>query len=287
MLISELYKKNKKTLSFEVLPPKTVNELNDMDNLLTELCDLDPDFISIVSTGGTPTDNPAIALARKIKNEYHVEPLVHQTCLYCSKAEMEAFALAFSRAGIHNILALRGDRQPDLPERNDFQHGSDLITFLKQKREFCIAGACYPECHPESKDRVSELKHLRKKVDSGADLLLSQFFFDNDIFFHFLQDCQIADIHLPVIPGILPVVNAALSRKMLEICNASFSDTVQRMTEKYGADKNAMFDAGVAFAVSQIIDLLTKDIAGIHLYTLNNAEAARAICHHLRNIPFL
>ncbi len=177
--------------------------------------------------------------------------MIHQTCLYCSKAEMEEFALAFSRAGIHNILALRGDRQP------------------------------------ESNDRVMELMNLRKKVDSGADLLLSQFFFDNDIFFRFLQDCQIADIHLPVIPGILPVVNAALSRKMLEICNASFSDTVQRMTEKYGADKNAMFDAGVAFAVSQIIDLLTKDIAGIHLYTLNNAAAARAICHHLRNIPFL
>lgn len=161
---------------------------------------------------------------------------------------------------------------------------SDLITYLKQKGDFCIAGACYPECHPESENRVSEMKHLKTKVDAGAQVLLSQLFFDNEQFFQFADDCRIAGIDVPVIPGIMPVVNAAQIKRTVTMCGASFPTRFQKIIHKYEDNKDALFDAGMAYAVSQIIDLLENDIQGIHLYTMNNSRVARKICEEIRNI---
>lgn len=285
MLISEIYEKKKRSLSFEIFPPKKDSELENIDETLAILSELKPDFISVTfGAGGSSNCNRTIELAKKIKYEYQVEPVVHLTCLTYSKPEIDEFARVLTAEGIHNVLALRGDRNPNIPKKEDFGHASDLIAYMKQKGEFCIAGACYPECHPESENRVSELKHLKTKVDAGAEVLLSQLFFDNDGFFHFVDDCRIAGIDVPIIPGIMPAINAGQIRRMVTMCGASFPTRFQKIINKYENNKEALFDAGMSYALSQIIDLLTNDIAGIHLYTMNNPIVAHRICEGIRNI---
>ncbi len=284
MLISEVYN-NKRSLSFEIFPPKKDSELKNIDATLDVLCELKPDFISVTfGAGGSSNCNRTIELAKKIKYEYQVEPVVHLTCLSYDKAEIDDFSKVLLEEGIHNVLALRGDKNPDMQEKEDFKHASDLMEYLKQKGKFCIAGACYPECHPESESRVSEMKYLRKKVDSGAEVLLSQLFFDNDFFFRFHEDCRIAGIDVPVVPGIMPVINASQIKRMVTMCGASFPARFQKIIHKYEDNNEALFDAGMSYALSQIIDLLASDIEGIHLYTMNNPAVARRICEGIRNI---
>ncbi|MDY4207640.1 methylenetetrahydrofolate reductase [NAD(P)H] [Bariatricus sp. SGI.161] len=285
MMISDIYKNKKRSLSFEIFPPKKDAELKNIDETLSILCELKPDFISVTfGAGGSSNCNRTIELAKKIKYEYHVEPVVHLTCLCYDKAEIDEFSRVLMQEGMQNILALRGDRNPNVPEKDEFKHASDLIAYLKEKGDFCIAGACYPECHPESENRVSEMRNLKKKVDAGAEVLLSQLFFDNDRFFRFEEDCRIAGIDVPVIPGIMPVINAAQIQRMVTMCGASFPERFQKIIDKYADNKEALFDAGMSYALSQIIDLLTSDIDGIHLYTMNNPVVAGKICEGIRHI---
>ena len=285
MMISDIYKNKKRSLSFEIFPPKKDAELKNIDETLSILCELKPDFISVTfGAGGSSNCNRTIELAKKIKYEYHVEPVVHLTCLCYDKAEIDEFSRVLMQEGMQNILALRGDRNPNVPEKDEFKHASDLIAYLKEKGDFCIAGACYPECHPESENRVIEMRNLKKKVDAGAEVLLSQWFFDNDRFFRFEEDCRIAGIDVPVIPGIMPVINAAQIQRMVTMCGASFPERFQKIIDKYADNKEALFDAGMSYALSQIIDLLTSDIDGIHLYTMNNPVVAGKICEGIRHI---
>lgn len=285
MKISDIYNKSRKSLSFEIFPPKKDSELKNIDETLDILCELNPDYISVTfGAGGSANCNRTIELAKKIKHEYHVEPVVHLTCLHYSKAEIDEFAKILAYEGIENILALRGDRNPNVLERDDFKHASDLISYLKQKDEFCLLGACYPECHPESDNRISEMKYIKEKVNAGAETLLSQLFFDNKHFFRFLEDCRIADINIPIIAGIMPVINASQIKRMVTMCGASFPARFQRIISKYEDNKAALFDAGMSYALSQIIDLLVSDIDGIHLYTMNNPIVARKICEGIHNI---
>ena len=285
MMISDIYKNKKRSLSFEIFPPKKDAELKNIDETLSNLCELKPDFISVTfGAGGSSNCNRTIELAKKIKYEYHVEPVVHLTCLCYDKAEIDEFSRVLMQEGMQNILALRGDRNPNVPEKDEFKHASDLIAYLKEKGDFCIAGACYPECHPESENRVIEMRNLKKKVDAGAEVLLSQLFFDNDRFFRFEEDCRIAGIDVPVIPGIMPVINAAQIQRMVTMCGASFPERFQKIIDKYADNKEALFDAGMSYALSQIIDLLTSDIDGIHLYTMNNPVVAGKICEGIRHI---
>lgn len=291
MKVSDIYgskslqSQNKKSLSFEIYPPKKDSSLKNIDETLAVLCELKPDYISVTfGAGGSANCSHTIELARKIKYEYHVEPVVHLTCLHYDKAEIDAFIKALNAEGIQNILALRGDRRADLLEKQDFKHASDLITHLKQKGNFCLLGACYPECHLESDNRVSEIKYIKEKVNAGAEVLLSQLFFDNELFFRFLEDCRIAEVNVPVIPGIIPVINASQIKRMVTTCGATVPERFRKIIDKYENNREALFDAGMAYALSQIIDLLVSDIEGIHLYTMNNPLVARKICEGIRNI---
>lgn len=285
MKISEIYSQKKRSLSFEIFPPKKDSELKNIDATLEVLCQLKPDFISVTfGAGGSSNCNRTIELAKKIKYEYQVEPVVHLTCLTYNKKEIDAFSEVLTKEGIENILALRGDRNPDIPEKNDFKHASQLMEYLGQKGDFCIAGACYPECHPESESRVSEIRHLKYKQDAGAKVLLSQLFFDNGLFFRFVEDCRIGGLTVPIIPGIMPVINAAQIKRMVTMCGASFPERFQKIIRKFEDNKEALFDAGMSYALSQIIDLLVSDIDGIHLYTMNNPAVAGKICEGIRNI---
>ena len=262
MKIADIYKKKETVLSFEIFPPKKDSELKNIDATLEILCELKPDFISVTfGAGGSSNCNRTIELAKKIKNKYHVEPVVHLTCLSYDKAEIDEFSKVLQSEGIENILA-----------------------YLKQKGDFCIAGACYPECHPESENRVSEIRNLKKKVDAGAEVLLSQLFFDNAYFYRLVEDCRIAGIEAPVVPGIMPVINAAQIKRMVTMCGASFPARFEKIIHKYEGNKAALFDAGMSYALSQIIELLTSDIQGIHLYTMNNPAVAGKICDGIKNI---
>ena len=285
MKISEIYKNKKRSLSFEIFPPKKDDELRNIDDTLAVLCELKPDFISVTfGAGGSSNSNRTIELARKIKDEYKVEPVVHLTGLHYDKEEIDEFARVMKEEGIENILALRGDRTPKAVEKNTFKHSTDLIAYLKSKYDFCLLGACYPECHPESENKVSELKCLKSKVDAGAEVLLSQLFFSNETCYRFYESCRIADINVPVIPGIMPVIKAAQIRRMVSMCHAAFPERFQKIIDRYENNADALFDAGMSYALSQIIDLLVNDIDGIHLYTMNNPYVARKICEGIKNI---
>ncbi|MDO4941566.1 MAG: methylenetetrahydrofolate reductase [NAD(P)H] [Lachnospiraceae bacterium] len=285
MKLNQIHNQKKNVLSFEIFPPKKDSELKNIDATLEILCELNPDFISVTfGAGGSSNHNRTIELAKKIKYKYHVEPVVHLTCLSYDKKDIDEFSKILAAEGIENILALRGDRNPDIPEKDEFHHASDLITYLKNTNDFCIAAACYPECHPESANRIDEMRHLRKKVDAGAELLLSQLFFDNSCFYRFEEDCRIAGIDVPITPGIMPVINANQIRRMVTMCGASLPKRFQKIIYKYGDKKEALFDAGMSYAISQIIDLLTNDVNSIHLYTMNNPIVARRICEGIKNI---
>ena len=285
MKISEIYNSKERVLSFEIFPPKHDEELKDIDATLSILSDLNPDYISVTfGAGGSSNNNKTIRLARKIKEEYKIEPVVHLTCLTYSKEEIDNFCSELIDNGIENILALRGDINPNLQIKDDFAHASDLITYVKGKYDFCVAGACYPECHPDSPNRVSEFEHLRTKVNCGAEVLLSQLFFDNDLFYRFVEDSRIAGIEVPITPGVMPVVNAAQIKRMVTTCGASLPPKFEKIVRRYENKPEALLDAGIYYAISQIIDLLSSGSDGIHLYTMNNPAVAKKICDGVKNI---
>ena len=285
MKISDIYNNKKRTLSFEIFPPKKDSGLDNIDETLSVLAELNPDYISVTfGAGGGTGSQRTLKLAKKIKEEYKIEPVVHLTCLTYGKKEIDELAKQLQAEGIENVLALRGDLTPELTPAGDFAHASDLISYLKNTYDFCFLGACYPETHAESADMVEEMKHLRTKVDAGAEVLLSQMFFDNELFYNFSEKCKIAGIDVPVVPGIMPVINASQIKRMVSMCNASFPDRFKRIIDRYEDNKEALFDAGLSYALTQIIDLLVSDVCGIHLYTMNNPGVARRICEGIRNI---
>ena len=285
MKITEIYESKRQPISFEIFPPKKGTELENIEETLDILCELDPDFISITfGAGGSSNNNKTIALAKLIKEKYHVEPVVHLTCLCYDRQEIDEFIKQLQAEGIENILALRGDRNPNIVPKTDFPHASDLISYVKGKADFCISGACYPEAHPDSASRVEDVRNTRIKVDAGAELLMSQLFFDNEMFYKYVENCRMAGIDVPITPGIMPVINAAQITRMVTMCGASLPEKYMRIIHKYEDNKEGLFDAGLSYALTQIIDLLASDVRGIHLYTMNNPVVARRICEGIKNI---
>lgn len=286
MKIQEIYKRKRPVLSFEIFPPKKESALKNIDETLRILCELKPDFISVTfgASGNQESINKTLALAKKIKYEYQVEPLVHLTCLHYTKEQIDAFTKLLHENGIENVLALRGDRNDTIPEQHDFQYASALSEYLKEHTDFCVGGACYPECHPESKDAVKDIHNLKEKVVAGDAFLISQLFFDNKMFYSFIERCQLANITVPVSAGIMPVVNKKQIEKMVTLCGATLPARFQKILETFAFDEAALFDAGMSYAISQIIDLLATGVDGIHLYTMNNPVIARRICEGIKNI---
>jgi methylenetetrahydrofolate reductase (NADPH) len=285
MQINEIFKKKKPVLSFEIFPPKRDSALKDIDETLDILSELKPDFISVTfGAGGTSNNNKTIEIATKIKHKYHIEPLVHLTCSSYTKKEIDSFVTVLNENGIENILALRGDKNPDISEKSDFHYASELTGYLRETANFCLGGACYPECHPESKSRIQDISHLKQKVDAGSDFLITQLFYENDLFFSFIESCRIAGIAVPVTAGIMPVINKAQIERIVTLCGASLPNRFRKILNKYENNTEALFDAGMSYALSQIIDLLVNDVEGIHLYTMNNPVVANRICEGIKNI---
>ncbi len=285
MKISSLFDGHRPILSFEIFPPKKDAALQNIDATLEILAKLRPDFISVTfGAGGEGARNRTIELAAKIKHQYDIEPLVHMTCLGYGREEIDRLVEALDKQGLQNVLALRGDAHPDLPPRQDFGYAQDLTAYLRAQGDFCVGGACYPEKHPESPDRIRDIHRLREKVDRGADFLISQLFFENALFMDFVEDARIAGIQAPILAGIMPVINKAQIQRIVSLCGASVPERFRRIMDRFEFDKEALFDAGMAYALAQIIDLLAVEVDGIHLYTMNNPVVARRICEGIEHI---
>lgn len=249
------------------------------------LARLHPDFISVTfGAGGSGANNKTVELAKKIKENYGIEPLVHLTCISHSKEEIKKILGQMEEAKLKNVLALRGDVNPNVPIKDDFKYASELVSFIKEQGDFHVSGACYPEVHLEAESEVSDLRNLRKKVDAGAEHLVSQLFFDNDVFYDFLTKVRIAGIDTPVEAGIMPVTNKAQIKRMVTMCGASLPDKFERIMEKYGENKEALFDAGMVYAINQIVELISYGVDGIHIFTMNNPVVAGRICDGIKNL---
>ena len=285
MIIENIFKEKKPVVSFEIFPPKKEAELNNIDATLKTLAQLHPDFISVTfGAGGSSADNKTVELAKKIKRDYGIEPLVHLTCISNSKEEIRQILGQMEDAGLKNVLALRGDMNPNVPAKNDFRYASELVAFIKEQGDFHVSGACYPEVHLEAPDGIADIRNLKKKVDAGATHLVSQLFFDNNVFYDFLTKVRIAGIDAPVEAGIMPVTNKAQIKRMVTMCGASLPDKFERILEKYGESKEALFDAGMVYAVNQIVELISYGVDGIHIFTMNNPVVAGRICDGIKNL---
>ena len=276
---------DKTIFSFEVFPPKKNMPIDTIFNTLDELKDLRPDFISVTfGAGGSENCDNALAIAKRIKEECKVESVIHMPCINMTKADAKYCLEQFQNAGIENILALRGDKVEGKEPCNDFPHASDLIEFINHfnstrtdNKKFDIFGACYPELHPQSKNVYNDIDNLKKKVDAGANHLLSQLFFDNEKFYRFQERCQIKGINVPIEAGIMPATNKKSIERMVSMTNAVLPKKFTDMMERYGDHPDAIRDAGIAYAIDQIVDLVTHGVQGIHLYTMNNPLVARKI----------
>lgn len=269
--------KEKTVLSFEVFPPKRDYPVETIFRTLDGLKGLGPDFISVTYGAGGQTKDFTLEIASAIKNEYHIESVAHMPCINLSREEALLLLEQLRQGGIENILALRGDLSPDFTPKTDFVHASDLAAFIRENGDFNVIGACYPEGHNEAGGMVEDIRNLKVKVDAGVSQLISQLFFDNDYFYSFLEKTELAGIDVPIQAGIMPVVNRKQIERMVTLCGVQLPKKFVRVMERYGDRPEAMRDAGIAYAIDQIVDLIAQGVDGIHLYTMNNAYVAQRI----------
>lgn len=286
MKIKNLFEEGKTVFSLEVFPPKRNNPIETIYNTLDQLKDLNADFISVTyGASGSLADNSTCEIASAIKHDYGIVSAAHLTCVNSTREEVRAVLDQLKENDIDNILALRGDLVPDVAPKDDFQHASDLISFIKEEGyDFGISGACYPEAHTDSPDTMTDILNLKKKVDAGAEHLISQLFFDNRHFYEFIEKVRIAGIDVPVEAGIMPVVNKKQIERMVSLCGASLPQKFTKMMSKYEHKPEAMRDAGIAYAIDQIVDLVSEGVDGIHLYTMNNPYIAKRISDGVKNL---
>lgn len=285
MRIPELFKEGKTVFSFEIFPPKKTSSIDTIYNTLDELSDLNPAFISVTyGAGGNTADSKTCQIASVIQDKYNITSAAHLTCVNCTKNDIDVILGQLKEKGIQNILALRGDINPDIPPKHDFKYASELVTYIKEHGDFSVSGACYPEGHMETESIIDDIKHLKIKVDAGAEHLMSQLFFDNSHFYDFLEKARIAGIDVPIEAGIMPVINKNQIERMVSMCGASLPAKFTKMMQKYEHNAEALRDAGIAYAIDQIVDLISNGVDGIHLYTMNNPYVARRISESISSL---
>lgn len=276
MHTNELFQR-KTVFSFEVFPPKKTSSIDTIYDTLQEMRGLSPDFISVTYGAAGTGGNLTVKIASDIKHQYGIESVAHLPCINLTKENVLAILENLRLNGIENLLALRGDIRSDITPKTDFKHASDLIAFIKKNGNFNIIGACYPEGHPESRDIVEDIQNLKTKVDAGTDQLISQLFFDNNYFYSFLERTKIVGITVPIQAGIMPVTNKKQIERMVTLCGTTLPKKFVKMIDKYENNPAAMRDAGIAYAIDQIVDLVAQGVDGIHLYTMNNSYIAKKI----------
>ncbi len=287
MQIKDILNK-KKTLSFEIFPPKKeLEDLNKVFKTIDCLKELQPDFISVTYGALGNNRSSTIEIANYIQNNSSIVALAHLTGGPSSYQEIEDILVEFKKQNIDNILILRGDAPIDcsVPYLHNFKYASELHKYISQKNiKVCLAGACYPEGHSESSGLLEDLKYIKLKEENGADFFISQMFFDNNYFYRLIKEARKMGIKSPILAGIMPVINSKQITKMTKMCGVTIPLELKNLLERYNDDPQAMREIGINYAAHQIIDLLSNDIDGIHIYTMNNANLAKEIVGRIKHI---
>lgn len=288
MKIKELLNNEKPSLSFEVFPPKTDLGFDSVERAVLEIAELSPSFMSVTYGAGGGTSKYTLKIAREIKERYGVPTLAHLTCVSSTRETVRQMVESIKAAGVENVMALRGDIPADLENTDrtawDYNFAVDLVRELRERGDFCIGGACYPEVHPESKNQKEDIKHLKEKVDAGCDFLTTQMFFDNNLLYNFLYKIREAGITVPVVAGIMPITNASQIERAIKLSGSHMPQRFKALVDRFGADPDAMMQAGIAYATDQIIDLFANNVTNVHVYTMNKPEVARRIQSNLSAI---
>lgn len=268
------------SLSFEVFPPNPAVGNDKIIAALQNMQDLAPHFISVTASNNKfNIKETTVRLADYIQNDLEIPTIAHLPAIYLTKDKVAETIADLDKVGVQKILALRGDIIPGVEPQKDFRYATDLIEFIKEQApHFEIIGACYPEGHPDSPNQISDIQNLKKKVDAGCSSLVTQLFFDNERFYDFQDKCTLAGIDVPIHAGIMPILNRNQALRLLKTCeNIHLPRKFKAILDKYENDPESLRAAGLAYAVDQIVDLVTQDVAGVHLYTMNNAETAQYI----------
>ena len=286
MKLSDTFKTKPCVFSIECFPPKKTENYPQMQATLDKMAALNPDFISVTyGAGGSAGGVSTVEIASYIKNTLGIQPLAHFVCMGSDEAKMSADLAALAECGVQNVLALRGDVTPLRPASPHFVHASDLAAFIRYKQPgFGISGACYPEGHPESADLHADLEGLKRKAEAGCDHLITQLFFDNYRYYRFLNRARKAGLSLPVSAGVMPIVRKSQIERTVALSAASLPADFTKMIARYQDDEQALFDAGIDYAVRQLRDLIEGGADGVHLYAMNNFEVAARVCDGIRDL---
>lgn len=282
MKIIDIITGSKPSLSFEVFPPKTNNNFDSVKQATEEIAALSPSYMSVTYGAGGGTSEYTASIAENLQKNCGVPVLAHLSCVSSTKDKIVSQLDSLKNRGIENILALRGDMPEGMTKDNlDYHYACELTEQIKAYGGFTIGAACYPESHPESETSFDDIKHLKEKVDAGADFLVTQMFFDNDVLYNFMYRIREAGINVPVVPGIMPVTNPKSIKRICRISGSALPQRFCRIVDKYGDDPEKMKQAGIAFATQQIIDLYANGINAVHVYSMNKPDVAAEI---MRNV---
>lgn len=289
MKLTDIFAKQEYALSFEVFPPKTDAAYDSVKTTTEEIAKLQPSFMSVTYGAGGGTSKYTLQIAEDIKQNHGVVSLAHLTCVSSTKETVRARIEDFKRAGIRNVMALRGDIPQSMQGQDrafwDYRHAVELVRDLKESGgDFCIGGACYPEVHPESVNQKEDIRFLKEKVDAGCDFLTTQMFFDNNLLYNFLYKIREAGITVPVVAGIMPITNAKQVERAIKLSGSFMPQRFKSLVDTFGTDSEAMKQAGIAYATDQIIDLFANGVTNVHVYSMNKPDVARKIQDNLSHV---
>ncbi len=281
MKISEILGQKKRTLSFEIFPPKTADSFESVLLAAKSIAKVHPGYMSVTFGAGGGTSRYTADIASRLL-ELGTTPLAHLTCISLTRGGVRELLTDLRSRGIQNILALRGDIPEGLDRsRAEYKYASELISEIRDFGGFCIGGACYPEGHPESQSRAADITALRHKVECGCEFLTTQMFFDNSVFYRFREELAGAGVEVPVVAGIMPITSAAQVEKMIKFSGSALPKALCHIIDKYGADNDSMREAGIEYATRQIQELYENGQPYAHVYTMNKPLVARRISEFL------
>ena len=285
MKIIDILKNKRVTLSFEVFPPKTVDAVPTALAAAEAIAALHPDFMSVTYGAGGGTSDFTVHIASAVKKTYGVDVMPHLTCLSSTKEKVAETLHAYNEAGFETIMALRGDVPADGTRKNDFEHATDLMNQIKGfDSSMALGGACYPEGHPESPSLAADIENIRRKVDAGAQFLSTQMFFDNALFYSYLNRLHAAGINVPVLAGIMPITNKRILTRSLAMSGSAVPARYIAMVDAYGDSPEAMKQAGIAYATEQILDLYANGVRNVHVFAMNKPDVAKAIFENIHPV---
>lgn len=286
MKIKELLNSGKVMISCEIFPPKVDADFEKVERAAKEIAALSPSYISVTYGASGGTSSHTVEIASKVQNEWGVTALAHLTCASSTREKVADVIEELKAHGIENILALRGDipKDADFPLPNQYRYASELIREIREKGDFCVGGACYPEGHVECEHMADDIGHLKEKVEIGCDFLTTQMFFDNNVYYNFLYRILQQNIRVPVVAGIMPVTNGRQIKRITELSGTSLPARFRAIVDKFGDNPKAMKQAGIAYATEQIIDLIANGVTAVHIYTMNKPDVAGSILGNLSEI---